>query len=629
MVGVWLLIRAYADEHAADRGTLMLAVFPGSFVLSLVYSEGLVLTFVAFGLLALMRKRWLLAGVLGMLATATTPIALAFEVSCLWCAYREVTRDRNWRSLAAPILTPLGFLSYQVWLWVHTGNVSAWRLTERGGWKSYPSLVYAAHTVGVFLKDPIATNKTDDLLFVCTVLTVIAAVIAIRARLPIPMLLYGLVAAGIAFVSAPVGLRPRFIFLAFPLIVAVGHTVAGPGLYLGGGHLGCAADIRHRVRGELVGRLSVRGLGPSERGSGRARPEGPPGSPPMPGATTTVAPPGKIVESEPAGPPGPTETEPPDPSGTLGHLTPSSQVEPERRGANGDGDGDGDGDGGGIAQEQRTTALDYLGTTISVGTPERAAWSLVWLGVIIGGLGFWGSWSSWPPAAVTRPARGPGRHWRVGRVVGRPEPALAGPPARSLGLGGGVDTRPAGGRHPPPPVLQHRFRGIQPSRGAPAAARAEPVHLDHGVGRSSSTAPGGQLDLHDQRRVREPRVLPGGVVPVAVVGADVGLQPRRGRLDGPLRLADHRRAHLRPPARFAALARVPHPDRADLRRHLRIGRYRRLVPALHGPGRVAVGSLCARPRCRLGAVDEPSRSRGWPARSSRRRGSASPSSSSG
>ena len=229
MVGVWLLIRAYADEHAADRGTLMLAVFPGSFVLSLVYSEGLVLTFVAFGLLALMRKRWVLAGVLGMLATATTPIALAFEVSCLWCAYREVTKDRNWRSLVAPVLTPLGFLSYQVWLWFHTGSVSAWRLTERGGWKSYPSLVYAAHTVGVFLKDPIATNKTDDLLFVCTVVTVIAAVIAIRSRLPMPMpmLLYGLVAAGIAFVSAPVGLRPRFMFLAFPLIVAVGTRLRG------------------------------------------------------------------------------------------------------------------------------------------------------------------------------------------------------------------------------------------------------------------------------------------------------------------------------------------------------------------------------------------------------------------
>jgi hypothetical protein len=227
MIAVWMLIRAYADQSAADRGTLLVAMFPGSFVLSMVYSEGLLITFVAFGLLALMRRRWLLAGVLGMLATATTPIGLAFELSCLWCAYRAVVPGRNWRSLLAPVLTPLGFLAFQAWLWIHTGVPSAWRLTERGGWKSYPSIAYAAHTVGVFLIDPIATNKTDDLLFVGTVLTAIGAVVAIRTRLPMPLLLYGLAAAGMAFISAPVGLRPRFMFLAFPLIIAVGTWLRG------------------------------------------------------------------------------------------------------------------------------------------------------------------------------------------------------------------------------------------------------------------------------------------------------------------------------------------------------------------------------------------------------------------
>jgi hypothetical protein len=226
-IGVWMLIRAYADRDAADRGTLLVAMFPGSWGFCMVYSEGLVVTFVAFGLLALMRRRWLLAGVLGMLATATSPIALAFVISGLWCAYREIRTNRNWRSLLAPVLTPLGFLAYQIWLWVHTGTPSAWRLTERGGWKSYPSLAYAGRTVGVFLRDPIATNKTDDLLFVGTVLTVIAVVVAIRSRLPMPVLLYGLVAAGMAFVSAPVGLRPRFMFLAFPLIIAVATRLRG------------------------------------------------------------------------------------------------------------------------------------------------------------------------------------------------------------------------------------------------------------------------------------------------------------------------------------------------------------------------------------------------------------------
>ena len=227
VIGVWLLVRHYADQASADRATLLFAMFPGTFVFSLVYSEGFAITFLAFGLIALMRGRWLLAGVLGLLATATTPVAVAFEVSCLWCAYRAVADDRDWRALAAPVLTPLGFVGYQLWLWLHTGNLNAWRLTERGGWQSYPSLVYPVHIVTVFLRDPIAVTETGDILYVGTVLTVLAAVVAIRQRMPLAPLLYGLAAAGMGLISAPIGLRPRFILLAFPLILAVGTWLRG------------------------------------------------------------------------------------------------------------------------------------------------------------------------------------------------------------------------------------------------------------------------------------------------------------------------------------------------------------------------------------------------------------------
>ena len=74
---------------------------------------------------------------------------------------------------------------------------------------------------------PSATNMTDDLLFVCTVLSVVAAVVAVRSSMPTPMVLYGLTAAALGMISAPIGLRPRFIFLAFPLIVAVGTWLRG------------------------------------------------------------------------------------------------------------------------------------------------------------------------------------------------------------------------------------------------------------------------------------------------------------------------------------------------------------------------------------------------------------------
>jgi hypothetical protein len=227
MIAVWALVRHYADSQAADRATLLLAVFPGAFVFSLVYSEGMTITFIAFGLLALMRRRWLLAGVLGLLASATSPVAVAFTVSCAWCAYREIRRDHNWRAIVAPVLAPLGFIGYLGWLAWHSGGISAWTQTERYGWHSYASVWYPIHLVVSFVADPVAPNQTNDILVAGIVLVVICALVAIRDRMPAPVLLYGLIVGAIAAVTAPVGLRPRFILLAFPLVLALGTRLRG------------------------------------------------------------------------------------------------------------------------------------------------------------------------------------------------------------------------------------------------------------------------------------------------------------------------------------------------------------------------------------------------------------------
>ncbi len=232
MVAVWALVRLYAGDRAADRATLLLAVFPGTFVLSMAYAEGLTVTFVALGLYALLKGRWVLAGCCGLLATLASPVALAFVVSALYCAAREIHQRRNWRSLAAPVLAPLGFIGYQAWLWQHTGDLMAWRETELGGWNSYVSLAYPFDLVGNFVRDPVAATITTDVLVLGMALTIFGAVIAIRQRQPMPLLLYGLSAALISLVSEPVGLRPRFVFLAFPLILAVGVWLHGRALVL-------------------------------------------------------------------------------------------------------------------------------------------------------------------------------------------------------------------------------------------------------------------------------------------------------------------------------------------------------------------------------------------------------------
>ena len=227
IVSVWVLVRKFAGPPAADRAALLLSLFPGAFVFSLVYAEGFVITFVAVGLWALGQRRWVLAGVAGALATATSPVALAFEVSCLWVAYVAIRREGSWRALAAPALAPAGFVGYQVWLWRHTGNLGAWRLTEQGGWRSYLSLAYPLHVASWFITHPLTSKANMNIIVAGTVVALVGARWALRDRQPAPVLLYGLTVAALAMLTAPVGLRPRFVLDAFPLVVAMGVHLRG------------------------------------------------------------------------------------------------------------------------------------------------------------------------------------------------------------------------------------------------------------------------------------------------------------------------------------------------------------------------------------------------------------------
>jgi hypothetical protein len=227
VVAIGLLVRRFAGSRGATRATLLFVLFPGTFVFSLVYSEGILLTCIALGLAALLERRWLLAGLLGLVATATSPIALAFVLSCAWCAGWAAWRDRSFHPLVAPVLAPLGFLACMIWFWRHTGVLEAWRLTEQGGWQSSPSILYPFRVLEAFVRNPLGPTLTGQILVAGTVVAVIGAVLAIRQRQPAPVLIYGLAAAALAAIASPVGLRPRFVMVAFPLVVAYGTRLRG------------------------------------------------------------------------------------------------------------------------------------------------------------------------------------------------------------------------------------------------------------------------------------------------------------------------------------------------------------------------------------------------------------------
>ena len=221
------LTRHLADAERAERAALLFAVSPGSFVFSLIYAEGTVLIFMILGLIALLQRRWVLAGALGALASITSPVGLAFAAACAVTSVAAIARQREWRSLVAPILAPVGFVAWMLYLWRHTGTIMAWRLTERDGWNSYPSLAYPVRILTKFLFNPLSPTMTGQMLFWCTVVAIALTVLTFRERQPLPVLAYGVSAVVLFAISSPVGLRPRFLMLAFPLTIAAATHFEG------------------------------------------------------------------------------------------------------------------------------------------------------------------------------------------------------------------------------------------------------------------------------------------------------------------------------------------------------------------------------------------------------------------
>jgi Mannosyltransferase (PIG-V) len=229
VLAVGLLVAEFRPTPDALRAAIVVCVFPGTFVFSMIYAEGLIVTFVALSLRAALRGRWVVAGLLGALATLASPAALALCAALGVAAVVAVVRQRWWSALAAPVLSPLGALAYLAYLQVHTGSWQAWRRTEEGGWHSYPSLRYPLHVLDVFFSNPLRAYKTIDLLIAGMVVVGLGLYWAFRQHQPLVVLAYAVASVVLITISRPVSVRPRFILLAFPVVVAWALRFEGRG----------------------------------------------------------------------------------------------------------------------------------------------------------------------------------------------------------------------------------------------------------------------------------------------------------------------------------------------------------------------------------------------------------------
>jgi hypothetical protein len=126
LFGIWKLVRLDYKKNVAFLTVALLLVFPTSFYFGSFYTESMFLTLVVWSFYFARRKRWIVAGLLGAIATATRVVGMALIPALvveIWLQGGIGGRGRiGIRRMLGVVMIPIGLVLYMVYLNKVTGD---------------------------------------------------------------------------------------------------------------------------------------------------------------------------------------------------------------------------------------------------------------------------------------------------------------------------------------------------------------------------------------------------------------------------------------------------------------------------------------------------------------------------
>jgi hypothetical protein len=236
VVGAYALARI--GRHVGGRpavGLILVALFaasPMAVALSMAYSEALFCALAAWSLVGLLERKWLLAGACALGTGLVRPTAAALVATVVAAAIVAIVRRRDGvRPWLALVLAPVGLVGYLGFVAHRTGSLTGWFMLQEQGWNSRFDGGVATVKFGL---EVLSTGRS--VLEVVTIAALVAAlvlvVIAIRQRLPWPLVVYGaLVLVMDLGANGLMNSKARLLLPAFTLLLpaAIGLAKRRPG----------------------------------------------------------------------------------------------------------------------------------------------------------------------------------------------------------------------------------------------------------------------------------------------------------------------------------------------------------------------------------------------------------------
>ena len=241
-------------EQVGRRTLLYLCLFPTAFYFFAAYTESLFLVLTAGSFLAMRRRRWLLAGGLGLLASLTRNAGVLLVIPYLYEVWLSREHEgfqlralfAEWKSLLPRllpiVLIPVGAVMYAYYCWKVSGDPLHF-MTVQNHWgrhTTWPFIGIWRNLVEIFWTQPFTSSNTPhDILDLVATLGFIALAVAGWRRLRVSytiwmvvLLVLSLIAPATSALADPLQSNQRFVLVMFPgFIVLAALGVKYPRLH--------------------------------------------------------------------------------------------------------------------------------------------------------------------------------------------------------------------------------------------------------------------------------------------------------------------------------------------------------------------------------------------------------------
>ncbi|WP_377270751.1 hypothetical protein [Peterkaempfera sp. SMS 1(5)a] len=238
--GIFAVGRTLYDRDTGVVLAMLWGATPHALTESMAYTEPVFTALAAWSLHSVLRRRWIAAGALSLLAGLTRPTGIVLavaiglaSVTALW-QYRRtgvaagaLTGPACRRVLAGAVLAPLGWLAYVGWVGARLHRWDGYMLVQSGWGSTIDGGSYTLrHMIDVFAKSP-DTSLVYAEITATLAAAVVLLVFCVLDRIPLPLLAFVALTLLITVVGAGYfHAKARFLVPAFPLLLPLARGIA-------------------------------------------------------------------------------------------------------------------------------------------------------------------------------------------------------------------------------------------------------------------------------------------------------------------------------------------------------------------------------------------------------------------